>query len=423
MPKISIIIPVFNAEKYIEKCLLSVIKQTLKDIEIICIDDGSTDSSIEKIQKYMSKDKRIILLKQNNQGQGSARNKGIKQAIGQYVSFLDADDYYLDTDALEKMYLLCEKKGVKVCGSFRKNMEYYGLKDTHIIRNDIEIAQKKQIILYRENQVDFEFQNFIFDRMLLVNNNILFPLYRRFEDPVFLVHALNIAQKFVLADVYLYCYRVPNAVQRGGTDKTVDLLSGLIDNLKYAVENKLEELFDNTVKHINYENRFLISFDLQQNDIRIIEKLIEATHIIRNYYKNPDYVVNPLKDVINGYLANQMTYENHIKDILNENGDITIYGAGNLANIFLDYLDSINMKHKVRYVMVSSNVHENESFYGIPLISAKDKEMCVELRNKYVFIATTGAYHEEIISILKENGFSRFEALNDAFLFDYANTK
>lgn len=93
MIKVSVIIPVYNVEKYLEECLDSIINQTLKEIEIICIDDGSTDSSLNVLENYKKKDKRIIVLQQQNLGAGAARNKGLDLARGKYLSFLDADDF------------------------------------------------------------------------------------------------------------------------------------------------------------------------------------------------------------------------------------------------------------------------------------------------------------------------------------------
>lgn len=93
MPKVSIIIPVYNSENYISKCLDSVLNQTFDDIEIICIDDGSTDKSFNILNKYNIKEKRIILLTQENKGQGEARNKALDIAKGEYIYFLDSDDY------------------------------------------------------------------------------------------------------------------------------------------------------------------------------------------------------------------------------------------------------------------------------------------------------------------------------------------
>lgn len=103
MPKVSVIIPVYNGEKYIDHCLQSVCEQSLRDIEIICVDDGSTDHTLEILHNYERKDSRIRVLTQTNQFAGVARNHGMKEAQGTYLMFLDADDYYRP-NAIEKMY-------------------------------------------------------------------------------------------------------------------------------------------------------------------------------------------------------------------------------------------------------------------------------------------------------------------------------
>ena len=101
--KVSVIIPVYNAEKYLEQCLDSVISQTLKEIEIICVDDGSTDRSVDILRQYKMKDPRVIVIEQKNAGAGSARNNGMASATGEYLSFLDADDFFSPT-MLEETY-------------------------------------------------------------------------------------------------------------------------------------------------------------------------------------------------------------------------------------------------------------------------------------------------------------------------------
>ena len=116
--KISVIIPVFNSEKYLKKCLDTVLLQTLSDIEIICIDDGSTDSSLQILQQYSRKDHRFKIIFQSHEGAGSARNKGLAIAQGEYLSFLDSDDFF-EPDMLEQMYN-CSKKyntDIVVCKS------------------------------------------------------------------------------------------------------------------------------------------------------------------------------------------------------------------------------------------------------------------------------------------------------------------
>ena len=93
MPKISVIIPVYNVEEYLEQCLDSIINQTFKDLEIICVNDGSTDKSLCILEKYAQKDNRIKIINQTNQGLSAARNTGIENATGEYISFVDSDDY------------------------------------------------------------------------------------------------------------------------------------------------------------------------------------------------------------------------------------------------------------------------------------------------------------------------------------------
>ncbi len=113
MIKVSVIVPVYNAEEYLEQCMNSIRGQTLKDIEIICVDDGSTDDSLEVLKRHAEEDSRIQILCQTNQYAGVARNHGMKHANGKYLSFLDADDYF-ESDMLERMYQQAEANQVDV---------------------------------------------------------------------------------------------------------------------------------------------------------------------------------------------------------------------------------------------------------------------------------------------------------------------
>ena len=104
MVKISVIMPVYNSEEFIEIACESLNNQTFKDFELICVNDGSTDNSLKKINELNEKYGFIKVFNQENQGSGEARNNGLDKASGDYVAFLDADDIFIDEDALEKMY-------------------------------------------------------------------------------------------------------------------------------------------------------------------------------------------------------------------------------------------------------------------------------------------------------------------------------
>lgn len=101
--KVSVIVPVYNAQDYLEQCIVSILAQTLQEIEVICVDDSSTDRSLEILKKYEKEDSRVRVLTQPNSGAGAARNRGLSQASGEYLSFLDADDFF-EPDMLELAY-------------------------------------------------------------------------------------------------------------------------------------------------------------------------------------------------------------------------------------------------------------------------------------------------------------------------------
>ena len=112
--KVSVILPVYNVEKYLKECLDSILNQTLQEIEVICVDDGSTDRSLEILREYEKKDKRVIVLTQENKGAGAARNKGLAIAKGEYLSFLDSDDFFA-SGMLEEAYRRCVEKKAQIC--------------------------------------------------------------------------------------------------------------------------------------------------------------------------------------------------------------------------------------------------------------------------------------------------------------------
>ena len=114
MVKVSIIVPVYNSEKYLKKCIESIQKQTLKDMQIILINDGSTDNSLSICKEYQKRDNRIEVIDKANMGVSSARNTGIEAAIGEYIGFVDADDW-IEPEMYENMYHQVKQMQADVC--------------------------------------------------------------------------------------------------------------------------------------------------------------------------------------------------------------------------------------------------------------------------------------------------------------------
>ena len=127
-PKVSILVPIFNVEKYLRQCLDSIINQTLKDIEIICINDGSTDTSPEIIEEYAKSDPRFVVINKTNSGYGDSMNRGLEKASGEYIGIVESDDW-VDVDMFENLYNIAIKNDVEVVKS---NFYFYsGLGDTN----------------------------------------------------------------------------------------------------------------------------------------------------------------------------------------------------------------------------------------------------------------------------------------------------
>lgn len=253
VPFISVIIPVYNAEKYLQQCLDSVIKQTLANIEIICIDDGSIDRSRDILEKNTQIDNRIRVIHQENQGAGPSRNAGINAAKGQYIAFMDADDCYLDDDTLELLFEAAKKNSAPICGGSLFQLERGKIKPA-IIGNVSYCFNGEGWVEYKDFQQDYYYQRFIFERDMLCTNNIFFPNYRRYQDPPFFVKAMIVAGRFYAIPKPVYVYRVDAAHVKWTEQKVVDLFKGLTDELRLTSDAGLAELhFQVAHKGLNSE--------------------------------------------------------------------------------------------------------------------------------------------------------------------------
>ena len=207
MSKISIIIPVYNVEKYLRECLNSVVHQTLKDIEIICINDGSTDESGKILQEFADKDKRIKIIEQENKGQSAARNIGIRQASGEFIGFVDSDDW-IDLGFYEKLYnaavdynadIACA--GIRRCFSGRKSKDWLKY-NKFILTGDM----KKKFELCRVPKYHYIW-NKIYNRKKFLSANIFFEEGIFFEDLEFTHKVLFYMPKLVTVPDVKYYYR------------------------------------------------------------------------------------------------------------------------------------------------------------------------------------------------------------------------
>lgn len=241
---VSVIIPIYNMEQYLPECLGSVLAQDIDFLEVICVNDASEDKSLQIIQKYAASDDRVIVIdKGKNEGVSIARNTALEIAKGEYVAFMDPDDYYPNNHILSNLYSAARDNAVDICGGIGLMKLFPDgtvLTEKHSFDN--HILAIPGLRYYKDFQFDYHFTCYLYKLDLIKKNHLIFPRYAAFEDPVFFVQAMMAAKKFYTIDKIVYCYRSIEKPFQSSIAKTIDILMGLQDNLKLSRQNNLSRL-------------------------------------------------------------------------------------------------------------------------------------------------------------------------------------
>ena len=235
--KVSVIVPVYNVEKYLSKCLDSLVNQTLKDIEIIIVNDSSPDNSKKIIFEYMKKYKNIKYYEKENGGQGSARNLGLKYAKGEYVAYVDSDDY-VDYDMFEKMYnkaiitsanvVICGHKVVDESGNILDTVgsAIHKDKDLDVIYGNMAVWNK----IYKKELIDIEFREKLWYEDIDFTAKLLF-------------NEKNIS--FVDEPLYNYLMRTGSTMNNTNVKRNLELLDAFDSMVSYFNNKKaLDSVYD-----------------------------------------------------------------------------------------------------------------------------------------------------------------------------------
>lgn len=283
---VSAIIPVYNSEKYIKKCIDSLINQTLKNIEIILINDGSSDDSLRILRQYEKRDERIVVIDQKNNGPSSARNKGIDIAKGEYISFIDSDDW-VDETMFEEMYNSAKENNsdVVICDMklVNKNEEIYITGLNYPIRNLSERVMKE--IIFRELLSNSQFNsmaNKIFRTSIIKENNIRLDkdIYYA-EDWLFNVEFFRRSKKVSYINKDFYYYRRGHESSSSSyNDDTFEKVGLWIYRMrkKYANEFGLDDRLASGDLY-NVLIHCIIN-EFKRSDISFIEKLSKVDNLI-----------------------------------------------------------------------------------------------------------------------------------------------
>ena len=291
--KLSIIVPVYGVEKYIDKCLNSLVKQSLKEIEIIVVNDGTKDNSQKIIDKYVKKypDKIKSYIKENG-GLGSARNYGLKKATGEYIGYVDSDDF-VEKDMYKKLYNKAKENNydIVVCGNYNVSEDYQNKNIDAFINNyntDLENIFFGKMAVW----------NKIYKRDILIKNKLEFKEKVWYEDLAFTLKAIMNSNTFAFIDEPLYDYliREGSTMNNSNVKRNLEILEAFNDILSYIQHNKKEEYFSKieflAIDHI-YISAIVRVLKAEADDKvkrETINKLIDYMNKKFPNYKNNKYI-------------------------------------------------------------------------------------------------------------------------------------
>ena len=293
---ISIIVPIYNAEKYLDKCLKSLVNQTKRELEIILINDGSTDGSENIIKKY--KDKRIKYFKNKNQGIGKTRNFGIEKATGKYIMFVDSDDY-IDLNSCEKMYEKKKKNNLDVV-----MCDFYKVYDDGKIE-EVRTSSFADSTLKENPDIITEYLSpwaKIYNLEMIDKNHIKFVENLKYEDAPFVIKALCCAKKIGKIDECLNYYAIHGNSETTIRDRKCFDIFDIIDIIRKYTKDKeyLKEKIDKLTV------RIITNYTIQQRmqkEKRVANEFIDKAFEylekeVPDYKNNKYYKGRGIKRVI-----------------------------------------------------------------------------------------------------------------------------
>ncbi|HOZ54957.1 MAG TPA: glycosyltransferase [Clostridia bacterium] len=308
MPKVSVIVPVYNVQDYIRKCMESLVNQTLDDIELIIVNDGSTDGSIEIAKEYQEKNKKIKIVNKKNGGLSDARNYGVRYANGEYIAFLDSDDY-VEYDTYERMY----EKAIEEQADCVECNFIWEYENKSKIDIGYMYSNKSEMIIYSRVVA----WNKLIKNSLLKNIDEIFPIGLRYEDIEFFYKLIPKIEKVAfIKEPKIHYVQRKTSIANTQSIKNRDIFIVLSNVLNYYKSNGLYDKYKSELEYTFSRLLLCSSFFriVKIKDENIRKKLINENWMILNE-KFPNWKKNRIiknrKSIKNLYLSsiNRYTYK------------------------------------------------------------------------------------------------------------------
>ena len=272
MPKVSVIVPIYNVEKYLEKCINSLLSQTLEDIQIILVNDGSKDNSGTIAKKYAERNKdKVIYVEKENGGLSDARNYGLKYATGDFVAFLDSDDY-IEKNAYEEMY----NKAIEENADYVECDFIWEYPNKAKIDKQYKYQNKKEML----NFVRVVAWNKLIKRSLIIEHNLEFPKGLRYEDVEFTYKLIPYINKFAYVDKpFIHYIQREGSIANVQNERTAEIFTVLDEVIEFYKKNNIYEEYKEELEY-NYA-RYLLCSSLKRmckiKDKKTRKELLQKT--------------------------------------------------------------------------------------------------------------------------------------------------
>lgn len=399
MVKVSVIIPVYNTEQYLESCLNSIIKQSLKEIEIICIDDKSTDNSLVKLKEIAKTDKRInIIANEKNYGAGISRNFGLKISCGEYIHFVDSDDY-LELNALEELYEQAKHRNIDIY--FHKmqiilpdGINSWGVSEGITGTYPGCYGGTELLSLFVE-QNDFFYYPWaaLFSRELLISHNCFFKSLLIGEGGEFVLHALIFAKSVMVSEKKYYNYFInSSSITQSNKDRIVILLGSIVQYIT-VLKNVIYFVDDKAVyKYLKYKH----------NNI--------SNNIINLSYNETEQLKKEMHDEFSKFILWEFLYKNEsskiaiseqCNNLLLEYKKVILYGAGNIVKTMLNIFNKYDIV--LQGIAVSDKRNNPENLYGHSVYEISELKQYA--KECLVIVALKKKYHKNVNELLEKYSF------------------
>ena len=413
--KISVLISAYNAENYLTECLDSVFGQTLETIEVLFCNDGSTDRTSSILDRYREIHSNLIVINQENTGQGIARNRLLNMAKGQYLSFMDADDKYPSADCLEMLYERAVHNHAQICGGNIVQNENGRIIPQYSAGDGDDNHTVEAFIDNEEYNYMYGHTRYIFRTDFIRENGIKFASYRNFEDQIFTIKAIGIAGKLYESDILVYEYRINHKSYIYNECIYLDLIKGFRDSVSLMCLYNMKKMYE---RHCgSFLQGFLpqIVYCTHLNPSEWWEVIGEVNNLIENsgWSSDEDLIT---EEKMNAFIDRLHDERSKVNRILMNKRRIVLYGAGKNARKLLS--DSIDWRRQVCGLAETGQPLSGSSLFDIPIKSIKDY---ISDKDQVQIVVTTGTtYRDSMIENCIKMGFDCYEWIDVSLLVGFA---